>query len=87
MMMHNWGGGGWNWGAWIAMIMMMLVFWGAVAAVVIVAIRSWRHHPEGFSAGDSNPENDALRILDTRFARGEIEPEEYTKRRDLLCKR
>jgi putative membrane protein len=86
-MMDNWNGGGWGWGAWVAMAFMMLVFWGAFAAVVIVAIRSWGHHAQGSSAGGASSEDDALRVLDTRFARGDIDAEEYTSRRDLLRKR
>jgi hypothetical protein len=42
-MMDNWNGGGWGWEAWFAMGFMMLVFWGAIVAVVIVAFRSWGH--------------------------------------------
>jgi putative membrane protein len=86
-MMDNWNGGGWGWGAWVAMAFMMLVFWGAIAAVVIVAIRSWGHRPEGSPGGGTSSEDDALRILDARFARGDIDSEEYTSRRDLLRKR
>jgi putative membrane protein len=86
-MRDNWNGGGWGWGAWFAMGFMMLVFWGAIAAVVIVAIRSWSHPPEGSSAGGTSSEDDALRVLDTRFARGDIDAEEYASRRDLLRQR
>lgn len=86
-MMYNWNGGGWGWGAWVAMAFMMLVFWGAIVAVVLVAIRSWGHRPEGTGAGGTSSEDDALRVLDTRFARGDIDAEEYTSRRDLLRKR
>jgi putative membrane protein len=86
-MMDNWNGGGWGWGAWFAMGFMMLVFWGAIVAIVIVAIRSWGHRPESPSAAGTGSEDDALRVLDTRFARGEIDAEEYTSRRDLLRNR
>lgn len=86
-MMDNWNGGGWGWGAWFAMAFMMLVFWGAIAGVVIVAIRSWGHHPQGSSATGTSSDDDAVRILDERFARGDIDAEEYTSRRDLLRKR
>jgi putative membrane protein len=86
-MMDNWNGGGWGWGAWFAMAFMMLAFWGLIVAVVIVAFRSWGHRPEGASAAGTSSEDDALRVLDTRFARGEIDAEEYTSRRDLLRKR
>jgi putative membrane protein len=86
-MMDNWSVGGWGWGDWFAMSFMMLVFWGAILAVVIVAIRSWGHRPEGSSAGGTSSEDDALHVLETRFARGDIDAEEYTSRRDLLRKR
>ena len=81
-MTGNWNG--WGWGAWFAMGFMMLVFWGFVAAVVIVAIRSWGHRSDGPPAGAAGSEGDALRVLEMRFARGEIDAEEYTSRRDLL---
>ena len=83
-MMDNWNGGGWGWGAWFAMGFMMLAFWGLIAAVVIVAIRSWGHRAEGPSTGATGTGVDALQILDARFARGEIDTEEYTSRRDVL---
>ena len=83
-MMNNWNGS-WDWSAWFAMGFMMLVFWGLIVAVVLVAIRSWGHRPESPSTGTSS-EDDALRVLDTRFARGEIDADEYTSRRELLRK-
>jgi putative membrane protein len=86
-MMNNWNGGGWGWGAWFAMAFMMLAFWGLIAGVVLVAIRSSGHRPEGTSVAGTTSEEDALRVLDTRFARGDIDAEEYTSRRDLLRKR
>jgi len=86
-MMDNWNGGGWGWGAWFAMAFMMLAFWGLIAAVVLVAIRSWGHRPESSPAAGTRSEDEALRVLDTRFARGEIDAEEYTSRRDLLRQR
>jgi putative membrane protein len=86
-MMDNWNGGGWGWGAWFAMAFTMLAFWGLIVAVVIVAFRTWGHRPESSPAPGTTSEDDALRVLDNRFARGEIDAEEYTSRRDLLRKR
>lgn len=82
-MMYGWNGG-WGWGAWLAMGFMMVVFWGLVAAVVVVALRSSHHRHEVPPRADVSAEDDALRVLDTRFARGEIGAEKYTSRRDLL---
>ena len=73
--------GGWGPGAWIAMAFVMVVFWGAVVAVIVFAVRGWHNQ----SAGPSAPTgSDALRILDERFARGEIDADEYQRRRDIL---
>jgi putative membrane protein len=61
-----------------------------VAAVVWVVLMSrQRHHDHhhGSShvgASTTVASSDALRILDERFARGEIDAEEFTKRRELL---
>ena len=70
--------GGWGWGGWVLMAMLMIVFWTAAVAAVYVLIRSTRQH-------DTPPSSDqAVRILDERLARGEIDAEEYAIRRDLL---
>jgi putative membrane protein len=69
--------GGWDGGDWVAMALMMLAFWGIVVAVVVWAIRSAR------GAGDRDavpPE----RVLADRFARGEIDDDEYRRRHDVL---
>lgn len=68
--MMNWGNG-WDggWGAWLMMFPMMLIFWGAIAWVLVVAIR----HSGGTghaSPGSTTGRPDAMQILDERFARG-----------------
>lgn len=79
--MMNWDGT-WGWGPWLVMFPMMLIFWGAVAWVLVAAIR----HVGGDrgTTGGSTREPDALQILDQRFARGEIDVQEYRERRDAL---
>ena len=75
-------GGGWGWGGWLAMSLMMLVFWGLLIAGVVALIRSARREPP-----DSSQDGDARRLLDERFARGEIDEQDYARRRDLLAGR
>lgn len=75
--------GGWDSGAWIAMAFMMVVFWGAVVTAIVFAVRGWHHEPAGSGAG-APAARDAQRILDERFARGEIDADEYQRRRDVL---
>ena len=69
----------WMWGAWgLGMMVMMLVFWGLVIAGVVVAIR-WLAGQGGRSGSDR-----ALDILRERYARGEINKDEFeAKQRDL----
>lgn len=84
-MMYDWNDmGGWGWGGWLVMALMMLAFWGLIAAVAVAVIRggSWRQSPLGPSPGERG--DAAMQILDERFARGEIDAEEYRTRRELL---
>jgi putative membrane protein len=88
VMMYGYGSnGGWGWGAWVFMAIMMLVFFAAVAAVIIALIRSSGRGGTGATAGTEGGAQDALRLLDERFARGDIDADEYTTRRDLLRSR
>jgi putative membrane protein len=61
------------------MMVMMLVFWGVVIVGMVLAIR-WL-----VSQGrDSRPTDTALAILRERYARGEINRDEFeAKKRDL----
>lgn len=77
--MMGWYDGGWGWGGWLAMTLMMLVFWGGLAAVVVALVRSSRS-PDA----RPDPRRDARGILDERLARGDIDEEEYRRRRDVL---
>jgi putative membrane protein len=69
-------------GAWIAMAFVMLVFWALVVAAIIALVRSNQGRER-----DRSPvgrADDPGRILDERFARGEIDADEYKQRRDVL---
>jgi putative membrane protein len=69
----------WMWGVWgLGMMVMMLVFWGLVIAGIVLAIR-WLA-----SAGGGAKSDRALDILRERYARGEINKDEFeAKQRDL----
>jgi putative membrane protein len=68
--------GGWGWGGWLAMTLTMLAFWGLVAWVVLNVVRQ--------PGGRREPGPDAEEILAQRFARGEIDEDEFRQRREAL---
>ena len=82
---RSWDGGWgmhpmwWAWGAGgMVMMLMMLVFWGLVIAGIVLGIRWLVRHADG-----ARPDA-ALEILRQRYARGEINREEFeAKKRDL----
>ncbi|MCB5282234.1 MULTISPECIES: SHOCT domain-containing protein [unclassified Arthrobacter] len=81
-MMYGWDGNGWGIGAWVAMAVLMLIFWGGVVTVVVLLLR--RPHPGEGPAAQRPPHHDAERLLNERFARGEIDEQEFTARRTAL---
>ena len=70
---------GGNGGSWVGGIVMMVVMVGVVALVVWAIVR----------VGDQPREHrqSALEILEERFARAEIDDEEFAHRRPVLQKR
>ncbi len=81
---YGWNGGGWGTGRWVFMAVMMVIFWSAIVAAVFAVVRySHHHHHVGpQSAGDVH--DNALSVLAERFARGEIDADEFAKHRELL---
>ena len=79
------GDGGWGAGAWVLMALMMLLFWGALITVVIVLLRRGRGQdglePHGLCGA---PHDEAERILNEQFVRGEIDETELAARRVAL---
>jgi len=73
----------WNdgWAGWFAMATMMVVFWGAIIAVVVLLVRG-RGGDRGVHPASPRPS--AMEILDERFAKGEIDREEDDDRRAVL---
>jgi putative membrane protein len=69
----------WMWGAWgIGMMLVMLLFWGAVVVGLVVGIR-WL-----LRRGSGQRSDSALEILRERYARGEISKDDFEKiKKDL----
>jgi putative membrane protein len=77
-------GYGWGWGPWFGMALGMIVFWGLIIAGVIVLVRYLGSTRAGRESETGNGQGNAEQILADRFARGEIDEDEYRKRRELL---
>ncbi len=83
-MMYGWNDGWGVWG-WVLMALMMLIFWGGVVTVVILLLRRGRGPDGPGTHGPSGaPHEEAERILNERFARGEIDETELAARRAVL---
>ena len=69
-----------EWGGWIAMVLAMVVFWSLVIFGLLMIFRGDRESRPDRGLVERSPEQ----LLDERFARGEIDAEEYHARRDTL---
>jgi putative membrane protein len=78
-------------GAFVILVLFVIVL-AAIALLVTLFIRR-SHFAHRFATGTgagfsshwhASPTTDALRILNERFARGEIDADDYKERRDLL---
>lgn len=66
-------------GAWMAAMMIgMVLFWGAVILGIVWLVR------EGVAQRRQSAKESALTILDRRFAEGAVSPTDYQQRRDVL---
>lgn len=77
---------GWDWG-WGHMLfggLMMLVFWGVIVLLIVLGVRWLGREPE--RNGGTPSRQTPLEILEERFARGEIDQEEFEQRRRMLSK-
>lgn len=81
---ENWYGGYnhmmWGNGYGMAGGLMMLVFWGAIIALIVFAIRWF----DGGSGSARAQRKEALDVLRHRFAKGEIDEDEFRSRKAAL---
>ncbi len=77
-MMHDWvGGSGWMW-----LMPLFGIAWFALLVVAIVLVVRWIGHGNGARGASASSARD---ILDERYARGEIDREEYLQRRNDIA--
>jgi putative membrane protein len=79
--MMYWGDGMGGWGM-VLMTVSSVLFWGLIIAGIVALVRyAGRSTPQGGSATETaTPEQ----VLAERYARGEIDEEEYTRRLEVL---
>ena len=80
--MMGWYHNGVGWGGWLLMTLMMLAFWALVIFAVVAIFRGIGQTNEDSVERPSRPL--PLDILQERFARGEIESDEYESRARVL---
>ena len=78
--MMDWYDNGMGAGGWIFMIAAMTIFWSLVILAGVMIFRG----NSGRRGGPGGQGPRALEILDDRFARGEIDREEYEGRKSAL---
>lgn len=79
-----WWHPGWGWGHMIFGGLMMIVFWGGIIVLIVLLVR-WLGGASGHGHESKPPSyRTPVEILQERFARGEIDKDEYEERRKLL---
>jgi len=73
---------GMGWAGWLFMSLTALAFWALVVFAVVALFRGSR--PDTTPSGGPGVDHDPRLILDQRFARGEIDAEEYHARQAVL---
>lgn len=85
---HADGADGWGrgfghmtWGGGYGMLggLMMLAFWGVIIVLIVMAVRWFAGGRPGGGAS-----SDAMDILKSRFAKGELDEDEFRKRKAAL---
>jgi putative membrane protein len=76
---YDWWGMHYMWGEWgVGMMFMMILFWGLIIVALVLGIR-WL-----LTQGREPRSDSALDILRQRYARGEINKEEFeAKKREI----
>jgi uncharacterized membrane protein len=79
----TWMHGAWGWGWMTLMMVVMVLFWGAVIFGIFWFIRGAGHGDWTAAETPVNKER-PVEILERRFAEGTITAEEYRARREVL---
>jgi putative membrane protein len=82
--MMMWYGGDWGWGGWVLMTVAMIVFWALLITAVVLLVRYVASPSRGIGANQGVAQGGAEDVLAQRYARGEIDDDEYRRRLSLI---
>ena len=82
--MMSWNDGGWSVGQWMLISLLMLIFWGGLIAFGVWAVHSLSASNRAALGPPQPPASHADEVLSVRYARGEIDADEYNRRRAVL---
>jgi len=78
---HGWmWNSGWGWGGMMGGGLGMVLFWALIILLIVLAVRGLGSRRDFPSPSEKTP----LQILQERYARGEIDKQEYDERRKML---
>lgn len=77
---HGYGAMGWMW---LPMALWTLLAIAGLVVLILVIVRLLRHDSGHVTASPASTRS-SMSILDERFARGEIDEDEYLRRRETL---
>jgi len=78
-----WWGHGWGYGGMMFGGLLMIIFWGSIIVLAVLAVR-WIAGNNSQREAPPQPRQSPLDILKERFARGEIDKKEYEERKKTL---
>jgi putative membrane protein len=80
--MMMWYGGNGGWAGWLLMTIAMVLFWALIITAVVLIVRYLvSQRPTGTSEGSTRTPEE---VLAKRYARSEIDDEEYQRRQAPL---
>lgn len=81
---HEFGAGGHGWFGWFMGPLFMFLVLAAVAVLIVMLVRGLSGSGRHGGRGGPTDRRTALDLLDERYARGEIEHDDYEERRRRL---
>jgi len=76
--------GDWGWGGWIMMTVVMVLFWGGLITAIVLGVRALTVGAGARHQSSPRVSPRAEDVLTERFARGEVDEDEFRRRMTAL---